>query len=73
VVSFTIQGREVSEIGWRLDEEFGMLSRVGLHCAPAAHRTLGTFPKGTVRLAPSVFTTRAEIQTTIEAIRSIAQ
>jgi selenocysteine lyase/cysteine desulfurase len=73
VVSMTLEGREVSEIGWRLDEEFGILSRVGLHCAPAAHRTIGTFPKGTVRLAPSVFTTQAEIQTTLDVIRRIAQ
>lgn len=73
VVSITVQGHEVSEVGGRLDDEFSILSRVGLHCAPAAHRTIGTFPKGTVRLAPSVFTTRAEIETTIGAIRSIAR
>lgn len=73
VVSITLTGHEVSEIGLRLDDEFGILSRVGLHCAPAAHRTIGTFPKGTVRLAPSVFTTREEIETTIDGIRSIVQ
>ncbi len=73
VVSFTVEGREVSEIGLRLDEEFGILSRVGLHCAPTAHRTIGTFPKGTVRLAPSIFTTVDEIHTTIDAIRRIVR
>ena len=50
-VSFTVADRRVSEIGLRLDEEHGVLCRVGLHCAPAAHRTIGTFPEGTVRFA----------------------
>lgn len=71
VVSFTVAGRRVSEIGLRLDEEYGILTRVGLHCAPAAHRTIGTFPEGTVRLAPGPFTTMADIVRTIEAIERI--
>jgi cysteine desulfurase/selenocysteine lyase len=70
-VSFTLPGKKVSEIGLRLDEEFGILSRVGLHCAPAAHRTIGSFPEGTVRLAPGIFTTGDDIQTTLKAIDSI--
>jgi cysteine desulfurase / selenocysteine lyase len=57
----------------RLDEEFGILSRVGLHCAPAAHRTIGTFPEGTVRLALGLNTTNAEIAATIEAIKRIVR
>ena len=69
-ISITAAGRRVSEIGWRLDEEHGVLSRVGLHCAPAAHRTLGTFPEGTVRFAPGAFTTLDEIQA---AVRAVAQ
>ncbi len=73
VISFTVAGRRVSEIGQRLDEEFGVLCRVGLHCAPAAHRTIGTFPEGTVRLAPGMFTTMDEIQRTIESVREIAK
>ncbi len=71
VVSFTVEKRQVSEIGLRLDEEFGVLCRVGLHCAPAAHRTLGTFPSGTVRLAPSVFTMTDDIRATVDAVRRI--
>ena len=70
VVSFTATGKRVSEIGMRLDEEFGVLTRVGLHCAPAAHRTIGTFPDGTVRLSSGVFTTVEEIK---EAIRAIGK
>lgn len=73
VVSFTVAGKRVSEVGERLDEEFGVLCRVGLHCAPAAHRTLGTFPEGTVRFAPGVLTTREEIQTAVHAVEVIAR
>jgi cysteine desulfurase / selenocysteine lyase len=73
IVSFTAEGHRVSEIGLRLDEEFGILSRVGLHCAPAAHRTIGTFPEGTVRLALGVGTTREEIAFAIEAIKKIVR
>ena len=73
IVSFTVRGKTVSEIGQRLDEEHGILVRVGLHCAPAAHRTLGTFPEGTVRLAPGFFTTMAEIRTTLRAIERLAR
>ena len=68
VVSITVAGRHVSEIGFRLDEEYGVLSRVGLHCAPAAHKTIGSFPEGTVRLAPGVFTTTEDIRLAIRAI-----
>jgi cysteine desulfurase/selenocysteine lyase len=73
VVSFTVDGKRVSEVGWRLDEEFGVLCRVGLHCAPAAHRTLGSFPEGTVRFAPGVFTTREDIQTAVHAVEAITR
>jgi cysteine desulfurase/selenocysteine lyase len=73
IVSFTAAGHRVSEIGLRLDEEFGILSRVGLHCAPAAHRTIGTFPEGTVRLALGLHTTREEITSVIEAVKRIVR
>jgi len=72
-VSFAIEGVAPSEIGLRLDEEFGVLSRVGLHCAPAAHRTLGTFPRGTVRFAPGPVTTGEEISHALEAVARIAR
>jgi len=72
-VSLTVEGCRVSDVGLRLDEEFEILSRVGLHCAPAVHRTIGTFPEGTVRFAPSVFTTPDEIDTTLAAMQAIAR
>lgn len=71
-VSFNLAGRASSEVGFRLDEEFGVLCRVGLHCAPAAHRTLGTAPGGTVRFAPGPFTTAGELARAVDAVRSLA-
>ena len=73
VVSFGVAGRQVSELGMRLDEEYGVLCRVGLHCAPAAHRTMGTFPHGTVRLAPGPFNTAGEMRKVLEAIERIVR
>ena len=67
-VSFTVAERRVSEIGLRLDDEFDVLCRVGLHCAPAAHRTLGTFPEGTVRFAAGACTRLDEIRTAVAAV-----
>ena len=71
IVSVTVTGRRVSEIGFKLDEEHGILTRVGLHCAPAAHKTIGTFPEGTVRLAPGVFTTPNEIKEAVRAVEKV--
>ena len=73
VVSFTVAGSRVSEIGFRLDVDYSILSRVGLHCAPAAHKTIGSFPEGTVRLAPGVFTTMEEVRQTIRAIGRVVR
>lgn len=73
VVSCTIAGRSVSDVGLELDDEFGILTRVGLHCAPAAHRTIGTFPTGTIRFAPGPFTTIDDIRSTIAAVSRVAR
>jgi selenocysteine lyase/cysteine desulfurase len=72
-VSFTIAGLETSEVGLRLDEEFAVLCRVGLHCAPAAHRTLGTFPAGTVRFGLGAFNTAEEVAVALEAVATLAR
>jgi selenocysteine lyase/cysteine desulfurase len=72
IVSVTFAGLVPSEAGFLLEEGFGVLTRVGLHCAPAAHHTLGTYPQGTVRFAPGFFTTDAQIDTAIEGCRYLA-
>jgi cysteine desulfurase family protein len=72
-VSFNVAGMEPSEVGFRLDEEYGILCRVGLHCAPAVHKTMGTFPAGTVRFGLGVFNTLEEIDAALAAVESLAQ
>lgn len=64
---------EPSEVGLRLDDENAILCRVGLHCSPAAHRTLGTFPVGTVRFGLGAFNTAQEVETALAAVRRLAQ
>ena len=71
-VSFNIEGLAPSEVGLRLDEGYGIMSRVGLHCAPAAHRTIGTFPVGTVRFGLSYFNTAEEVEAAVGAVRELA-
>jgi cysteine desulfurase family protein len=72
-VSFNILGKQPSEIGLRLDEEFGILCRVGLHCSPASHKTIGTFPTGTVRFGLGFFNTEDEVDVAIAAVRKMAE
>jgi cysteine desulfurase family protein len=71
-VSFNIAGLEPSEVGLRLDDEYAIMCRVGLHCAPAAHRTMGTFPTGTVRFGLSAFSTTEEVKAALEAVYQLA-
>lgn len=70
-VSFNIRGIDNAKIGQILDEKYGVLCRVGLHCSPAAHRTLGTYPQGTVRLSLGYFNQVDEIDQVIRAIHKI--
>jgi cysteine desulfurase family protein len=68
VLSFTIAGKDSAAVAFELDQRFDIAVRAGLHCAPRAHRTLGTFPGGTVRMSPGWFTTREEIALFIDAV-----
>jgi cysteine desulfurase family protein len=68
VLSFTVQGKDSSAVAFELDQRFDIAVRAGLHCAPRAHRTLGTFPGGTVRMSPGWFTTREDIDLFCEAV-----
>ena len=71
-VSFTLDGLSPSDAGLRLDEEYGIMSRVGLHCAPAAHRTLGTFPVGTVRFGLGALNRAVEVDRALAAVETLA-
>lgn len=70
-VSFTCENRDSAEIGFLLDQEYDIMVRVGLHCAPGAHRAIGTFPQGTVRVSPGYFTTADQIETFVQAVANI--
>jgi selenocysteine lyase/cysteine desulfurase len=72
VLSFLVEGQDPGDTARRLEEEGGVLVRPGLHCSPGAHRTLGTFPNGTVRVSPGPFTTRAELRRFLAVVRRIA-
>ena len=73
VISFNIEGYEPAEVGAVLDQAFDIKVRTGLHCAPAAHKTLGTYPLGTIRLSPGYFNTMEEIDLTLEALEQVAR
>ncbi len=73
IVSFNISGVPSSEVALRLEEDFRIMCRPGLHCSPSAHRTLGTFPQGSVRLSPGHFHSVLDIEKTLEAVRQIAR
>lgn len=72
VISFNIEGKEPTDVSFILDKIFDIASRPGLHCAPDAHRTLGTFSQGTVRLSLGYFNMIEEVDGCLEAITSIA-
>ena len=73
VLSFDVAGIDSADLAMILDTSFNIAVRAGLHCAPDAHRMLGTFAQGgTVRVSPGVFTTEDEILQFLEAIRQIA-
>ncbi len=72
VLSFTISGMSPAEIALALDDEFNIMSRPGLQCAPAAHHTIGTFSEGTVRLSPGYFLQKEDIEHCIEAVGVLA-
>jgi len=72
VVSFNLEGLEPSQVGLRLDEEFNILCRVGLHCSPAAHRSLGSLPRGTVRFGIGFYSSAEEVNAALRAVERIA-
>jgi len=73
VISMNIEGYDPEDVGTILDQTFDIKVRAGLHCAPAAHRTLGTYPKGTVRISLGYFNTDEEIDRTLKALAKIAK
>lgn len=73
VLSFSIDDTDSETAAQFLGDQYGIAVRAGLHCAPLAHRRMGTQERGTVRISPSVFTTRQEIQKLISAVKKFVQ
>ena len=73
VLSLNVAGLSCSQAGSALEDRFGLLTRVGLHCSPLAHRSLGTFPHGTVRFSWGAFTRGGDVQAAVRALRRLAQ
>ena len=73
VVSFNIIGMDPAAIALELDERYKIMSRSGLHCAPSAHKTIGTYPMGTVRFSFSYFNTQEQIAKAIGALKKISR
>jgi cysteine desulfurase family protein len=69
LLSFTMRGKDVGELALQLDRKHDIMVRAGLHCAPAAHQRLETFPNGTVRVGIGPFNTESDIDALIEAVR----
>lgn len=72
VCSFQVAGWDPSEVAVVLDREFGIMARAGLHCAPLAHKTLGTLTQGTVRFSFGWYNTEAHADAAAAALAAVA-
>ncbi len=73
VLSFNINGFVAGDVGTMLDVDYNIATRTGLQCAPIVHRQIGTEEiHGTVRMSIGAFTTEAEVDAAITAVREIA-
>ena len=71
ILSLDFEQIDNAEIAFLLDSEYGIMTRCGLHCAPLAHKTLGTYPRGTVRFAFGHKNTKEDVRYAAEAIKNI--
>lgn len=73
VISLKVKGKSESEVAQSLDRDFNIMIRAGLHCAPAAHRAIGTFADGTVRFSFGLFNTEADVAACLRALEIICK
>lgn len=71
VVSIQTQKKDPAQVAFELDETYGIMTRVGLHCAPSAHQTLGTYPEGTIRFSFGFKNTPEEVNAALSALTHI--
>lgn len=70
-ILFNIDGLDPSELGFYLDSQKKIVTRTGLHCAPLAHKTIGSFPAGGVRVSFGYFNTKEEINYLVDSLKNI--
>lgn len=73
VVSIQTLSRELSDTAFQLDTRYGIMTRVGLHCAPSAHKTMGTYPTGTIRFSFGFANTDKEVKLAIDALKELLE
>lgn len=73
VVSVQTLKKELAQAACELEERFGVMTRVGLHCAPNAHRVLGSYPAGSIRFSFGVFNTEADVDAALEALEEVGR
>ena len=71
VVSITIDSMDPASIAYELESTYHIMTRVGLHCAPRAHQTLGTYPEGTVRFSFGYANTHEDVESALSALHRI--
>ena len=71
ILSVTSRKKDIAWIASELLKRGNIETRVGLHCAPSAHRSLGTFPTGPLRFSPGPFTSEEEIDMTVSILREV--
>ena len=71
VVSIQTLDEDMASVAWHLDHDYHIMTRVGLHCAPNAHKTLDTYPAGTIRFSFGPQNTNNEIDFCIRALKEI--
>ena len=73
IVSLDFGTLDNAEVAYTLDSRYGVMTRCGLHCAPRAHKSLGTFPQGTVRFAFGYGNTESEVDQCLDALKEITR
>jgi selenocysteine lyase/cysteine desulfurase len=71
VIALDFLRKDNGEVADALEQKYGILTRCGLHCAPSAHKTLGTFPQGVVRFSMGYRTTKEEVLEALLAIEAL--
>lgn len=73
VISFNLKNISGEDVAYRLDQEYGVMIRAGLHCAPTAHRLIGTEKEGTVRIGIGYFNRKSDIDSLVHALKEIVK